>query len=128
MWHTGQCGTARSHCRANGGRAYSGGSYAAAGDDPWWNAATGDSDGPVVTVKGLRAPVRGLSFGSVAERYDRYRLGYPGELGTTVLRYARRPVLAALEVGAGTGKASRLFGSLGIEVTALEPDADMRAC
>lgn len=85
----------------------------------------GDSDGPVVTVKGLRAPVRGLSFGSVAERYDRYRLGYPGELGTTVLRYARRPVLAALEVGAGTGKASRLFGSLGIEVTALEADADM---
>jgi SAM-dependent methyltransferase len=31
----------------------------------------------------------------------------------------------ALEVGAGTGKATRVFAARGIEVTALEPDADM---
>lgn len=32
---------------------------------------------------------------------------------------------SALEVGAGTGKATRPFASRGIEVVALEPDADM---
>ena len=69
--------------------------------------------------------VRGLLFGSVAECYERYRLDYPDELVDIVLRYAGRPVRTALEVGAGTGKATRLFASRGIEVTALEPDADM---
>ena len=69
--------------------------------------------------------VRGLLFGSVAECYERYRLGYPNELVETVLRYAGRPVCTALEVGAGTGKATRPFAARGIEVTALEPDADM---
>lgn len=69
--------------------------------------------------------VRGLLFGSVAERYELYRLGYPSELADVVLDYAGRPVRTALEIGAGTGKASRLFAPRGIEVTALEPDADM---
>lgn len=69
----------------------------------------------------------GLLFGSVADSYERYRLGYPGELCAAVLRYAGRPVGAALEVGAGTGKATRLFASAGIEVTALEPDRQMAA-
>lgn len=69
--------------------------------------------------------VSGLLFGSAARRYERYRLGYPDELVTTVLRYARRPIRAALEVGAGTGKATRLLAARGIAVTALEPDAEM---
>jgi len=69
--------------------------------------------------------VRGLSFGSAADQYERYRLGYPDELVDAVLQYAERPVRSALEVGAGTGKATRLFASRGIEVTALEPDPDM---
>lgn len=68
---------------------------------------------------------RGLSFGSVAQSYERDRPGYPDELVDAVLRYAARPVRTALEVGAGTGKATRLFASRGIEVTALEPDAAM---
>ena len=69
--------------------------------------------------------VRGLLFGSVAERYERYRLAYPNELVDTVLGYAGRRVCTALEVGAGTGKATRPFAAHGIEVTALEPDSDM---
>jgi len=69
--------------------------------------------------------VRGLLFGSIAEPYERYRLDYPDEVVDAVLQYAGRPVRSALEVGAGTGKATRLFASRGIEVTALEPDADM---
>ncbi len=69
--------------------------------------------------------VRGLSFGSVADQYERYRLDYPDEVVNAVLQYAGRPVRSALEVGAGTGKATRLFASRAIQVTALEPDADM---
>jgi SAM-dependent methyltransferase len=68
---------------------------------------------------------RGLLFGSVADRYERFRTGYPGELADLVLQYAGRPVRTVLEVGAGTGKATRVFAARGIEVTALEPDADM---
>ncbi len=69
--------------------------------------------------------VRGLSFGSVANQYERYRLDYPDELVDVVVQYAGRPLRSALEVGAGTGKATRLLASRGIEVTALEPDAEM---
>lgn len=68
---------------------------------------------------------RGLLFGSVAEHYERYRLGYPDELVDVVLEYSGRPVRTALEVGAGTGKATRIFAARGIELTALEPDAEM---
>jgi SAM-dependent methyltransferase len=70
-------------------------------------------------------PVRGLVFGSVAESYERYRLGYSNNFVDIVLAYAGRPVHSALEVGAGTGKATRIFASRGIEVIALEPDPDM---
>lgn len=69
--------------------------------------------------------VRGLSFGSTADQYERYRLGYPDELLDAVLQYAGLPLRSALEVGAGTVKATRLFASQGIAVTALEPDAEM---
>ncbi len=69
--------------------------------------------------------IRGLSFGSVADHYERYRLSYPDELVDSVVQYAGRPLRAALEIGAGTGKATRLFVSRGIQVTALEPDAEM---
>jgi hypothetical protein len=51
--------------------------------------------------------------------------GLPNELVDIVLRDAGRPVCTALEVGAGTAKATRLFAWHGIEVTALEPDAEM---
>ena len=52
---------------------------------------------------------RALSFGAVASAYERYRPGYPDELVDEVLAYAGRPVRTALEVGAGTGKATRAF-------------------
>ncbi len=69
--------------------------------------------------------VRGLAFGSVAEQYERYRQGYPNEVVDAVLAFAGRPVRCAVGIGAGTGKATRLFASRGITVTALEPDPDM---
>ncbi|MDP9795532.1 SAM-dependent methyltransferase [Catenuloplanes nepalensis] len=70
---------------------------------------------------------RALSFGSVAEAYERFRPGYPPELHDLVTGYAGRPIRTALEIGAGTGKATRLFARPGTTVTATEPDAAMLA-
>lgn len=70
---------------------------------------------------------RSMSFGVVAAAYERFRPGYPAELADTVMRYAGRPIRTALEIGAGTGKATRLFAERGVTVTATEPDAAMLA-
>lgn len=70
---------------------------------------------------------RALSFGAVAEAYERFRPGYPAELFDMVMAYAGRPVGTALEIGAGTGKATRLFARPGITVTATDPDESMLA-
>jgi SAM-dependent methyltransferase len=72
-------------------------------------------------------PSRALSFGAMAEAYERFRPGYPAELADLVLTYAGRPVRTALEIGAGTGKATRLFARRGVAVTATEPDDAMLA-
>ncbi|MEU0095112.1 class I SAM-dependent methyltransferase [Kribbella sp. NPDC006257] len=70
---------------------------------------------------------RALSFGAVAETYERFRPGYPVELLELVTAYAGEPIRTALEFGAGTGKATRVFAQGGIAVTATEPDAAMLA-
>jgi SAM-dependent methyltransferase len=75
----------------------------------------------------LGMSVRALSFGAVAQAYERFRPGYPAELFDMVLDYARQPVINALEIGAGTGKATRLFAQRGVTVTATEPDEAMLA-
>ncbi|MGW7072345.1 class I SAM-dependent methyltransferase [Streptomyces sp. NPDC054855] len=72
-------------------------------------------------------PDRALSFGSTAETYERFRPGYPVELFDRVMAYAGRPVRTALEIGAGTGKATRLFARRGVAVTATDPDGEMLA-
>jgi SAM-dependent methyltransferase len=70
---------------------------------------------------------RALSFGPAAAAYERFRPGYPDDLVDEVLGYASRPVRSALEIGAGTGKATRAFAARGIAVTATEPDPAMLA-
>lgn len=70
---------------------------------------------------------RALSFGTVAAAYERFRPGYPVELLELVVAYGGGPIRTALEIGAGTGKATRLFAQGGIAVTATEPDAAMLA-
>jgi len=70
---------------------------------------------------------RALSFGARAEAYERFRPGYPQELFDLVQTYAGQPITTALEIGAGTGKATRLFAQNGVAVTATEPDAAMLA-
>jgi SAM-dependent methyltransferase len=64
-----------------------------------------------------------LVFGEVAEDYARERPSYPDALLDDVAALGRR----ALEVGAGTGKATAGLLARGVEVTALEPSAEMAA-
>jgi SAM-dependent methyltransferase len=66
-----------------------------------------------------------LVFGEVAEDYEAERPGYPAELFDDLLALsgARR----ALEVGAGTGRATAELAARGVEVLALEPSAEMAA-
>jgi SAM-dependent methyltransferase len=73
---------------------------------------------------------RGRVFGEVAGEYDRLRPGYPAELAGDVLAYAHLDDAdlddaVALEVGAGTGKATVAFAERGVAVTAVEPDPAM---
>jgi SAM-dependent methyltransferase len=72
-------------------------------------------------------PSRAQSFGVIAEAYERFRPGYPAVLFDLVTAYAGQPVRTALEIGAGTGKATRLFAQRGVTVTATEPDGAMLA-
>lgn len=67
---------------------------------------------------------RAGSFGDDAEQYDRVRPPYPGPLVDELM--AERPT-TVLDVGCGTGIASRLFAARGCDVLGLEPDARMAA-
>lgn len=80
-----------------------------------------------LTARPMPSPRR-LVFGQVAELYDRSRPSYPAALVDDLLALApldegRR----ALEVGAGTGIATRLVAARGVPVTAIEPSAEMAA-
>ncbi len=69
-----------------------------------------------------------LAFGLVAEQYERARPSYPAAAIDEVLTYASLPPgELVVEVGAGTGKATRLLADRGLRVLALEPDPAMAA-
>ncbi|MFD4323710.1 class I SAM-dependent methyltransferase [Nocardioides sp. NPDC058538] len=68
---------------------------------------------------------RARSFGAVAEDYERFRPGYPDDLVALVSDVADGPVRRAIEIGAGTGKATRMFAAAGLEVVATDPDPHM---
>jgi SAM-dependent methyltransferase len=67
---------------------------------------------------------RAGSFGDDAELYDRVRPPYPDELIDALVR--DRPA-TVLDVGCGTGIASRLLMARGCDVLGLEPDPRMAA-
>ena len=69
--------------------------------------------------------VRARSFGAIAREYDRVRPSYPDALVDDVV--ALLPGTAAVESGAGTGKASVLFAARGIRLLCVEPDPRMAA-
>lgn len=66
-----------------------------------------------------------MAFGEVAELYDGSRPSYPEALIDDVIDYAGGA--DALEVGAGTGKATVLFAARGLRIRAIEPSAEMAA-
>ncbi len=67
---------------------------------------------------------RAGSFGQDARQYDRARPGYPSALVDFLL--ANRP-RAVLDVGCGTGIATRMFSNRGLTVVGVEPDERMAA-
>ncbi|GGR85568.1 methyltransferase [Streptomyces aureoverticillatus] len=76
-----------------------------------------------------RSPEFALSFDSVAAQYATARPGYPRQLLTTVEELAERPLpgATAVDVGAGTGIATRLLRDRGAHVIAVEPGPAMGA-
>lgn len=70
-----------------------------------------------------------LSFDTVAAQYAAARPGYPPELLTTLEELAGRPLAGAtvVDVGAGTGIATRLLRDRGARVIAVEPGPGMGA-
>lgn len=68
---------------------------------------------------------RARSFGEVAERYDRWRPGYPDRLYADVLALGAGH--RVLEAGAGTGRATVELARRGATVLAVEPDPAMAA-
>lgn len=78
----------------------------------------------------MTAPERAQAFvfGEVAEQYDAFRPDYPEALFDAVMEYGElRAGDAALEIGAGTGKATLPFLARGLRVHALEPSPGMAA-
>lgn len=63
------------------------------------------------------------SFGTDAPGYDRARPGYPDDLVSRIV--GRSPGRDLLDVGCGTGIASRQFQALGCAVLGIEPDPRM---
>ena len=66
---------------------------------------------------------RALSFGAAAAEYDAARPSYPAEAVRWAIGEARR----VLDLGAGTGKLTRVVLDLGLDAVAVEPDDAMRA-
>jgi SAM-dependent methyltransferase len=70
----------------------------------------------------------GRVFNEVPELYDRVRPGYPDELFADLVAVTGMDDRSSvLEVGCGTGQATRSLAALGCSVTAVEPGAEMAA-
>jgi SAM-dependent methyltransferase len=68
------------------------------------------------------------SFDTVADLYDRYRPEYPQELVESVIQLSGLSVGGRiLEIGSGTGKATRLFASRGYAIHCIEPGRNLAA-
>jgi MOSC domain-containing protein YiiM/SAM-dependent methyltransferase len=67
-------------------------------------------------------------FASAADAYERARPDYPAEAVAAMVELLDlRPGRVLLELGAGTGKLTRLLVPSGVRILALEPVAEMRA-
>jgi SAM-dependent methyltransferase len=70
----------------------------------------------------------GRVFNEVPDLYDRVRPGYPDELFADLVTITGMDERSSvLEVGCGTGQATRSLAELGCSVTAIEPGVDLAA-
>lgn len=70
----------------------------------------------------------GRVFNEVPELYDRVRPSYPDEVFADLMTISHLDEgSSVLEVGCGTGQATRSLAALGCPVTAVEPGTDMAA-
>jgi SAM-dependent methyltransferase len=68
------------------------------------------------------------SFDTIAGLYDEYRPEYPQELVDGTIALSRLPEGGRiLEIGSGTGKATRLFAHRGYAVNCIEPGGNLAA-
>jgi ubiquinone/menaquinone biosynthesis C-methylase UbiE len=81
-----------------------------------------DVDVPAATSADEEQPDWAHSFGGVAEAYERGRPTYPVEAVRWLLGEDQ---ITVLELGAGTGKLTRVIASLGHDVHATDPDPAM---
>jgi SAM-dependent methyltransferase len=71
---------------------------------------------------------RRLVFGEVADVYDRVRPSYPAALIDRIVALSGIEADdVAVEVGAGTGKATELVAARGVRIDAIEPSPEMAA-
>jgi SAM-dependent methyltransferase len=75
-------------------------------------------------MTGEQRQAQASSFGAAAAAYDAARPGYPAAALDWLIPDGARRVL---DLGAGTGKLTRLLLDRGLDVTAVEPSAGMRA-
>jgi trans-aconitate methyltransferase len=69
-----------------------------------------------------------LVFGEIAEQYEAARPSYPDAVFDAIMEFGGlQPGDRALEIGAGTGKATSGFVTRGLDVHALEPSPEMGA-
>ena len=64
-------------------------------------------------------------FDDIVVNYDKVRWDYPSELYADILDYSRTGGKKAVEIGAGTGKATTPMLNAGYDVTAVEMGANM---
>jgi SAM-dependent methyltransferase len=68
------------------------------------------------------------SFNRVAEMYEAYRPGYPAAMVEFIVDASRLPPDGRiLEIGCGTGIATRLFAALGYSMVCVEPGPNLAA-
>ncbi len=66
-------------------------------------------------------------FDDIVANYDKVRWEYPTELYADIMNYSQTESKTAVEIGAGTGKATVPFLDSGYDVTAIEMGANMAA-
>lgn len=66
-----------------------------------------------------------MTFNDDVKTYEKYRSDYPSELFNDTINYSKDTIKNALEIGAGTGQATKHFANLGIDITAIDIGKNM---